>query len=189
MWIIDINGDKSITYQGALDELQQHQTPRWKSKVNISLCKRKRYHITDLEEICSIFDQVGPVVSHPEVHIPVKSLFPNKIGEYLKVTQRQLWKEYLFLKYEKNKNVSLLYPPIPIKYLPEGTNPSIHSFIKVLIKLNVLMYGNVLHATAKMGVIRFKVLILISPTFQWHMITRSEATLLLRICINSLLEF
>ena len=37
VWIISINVEEHITYQGALDELNNHQTPRGKSKVNISL--------------------------------------------------------------------------------------------------------------------------------------------------------
>ena len=37
VWIIAINGDELIPAQGALDELNLHQNPRGKSKVNISL--------------------------------------------------------------------------------------------------------------------------------------------------------
>ena len=48
--IIYINREVSIIYQGALGELNHHQTPRDKSKVKISLCRRKRYQKTDLEE-------------------------------------------------------------------------------------------------------------------------------------------
>ena len=33
------------------------------------------------------------------------------------------------------------------------------------------MHGNLLHTTVQMRVIRFKVLILISTTAQWHMLT------------------
>ena len=36
-WIMAINGEESITSQGALDELNHHQTPHGKSKVNVSL--------------------------------------------------------------------------------------------------------------------------------------------------------
>ena len=67
-----------------------------------------------------IFDQVRPVVSHLEVHLPKKSLTPKNIGECLSGPQRQFQKEALFVQYEKNKNVSILSDPIPIKYLPEG---------------------------------------------------------------------
>ena len=66
MWIVAINGEEPITDQGVLDELNRHQITREKSKINISLCTRKSYQRTDLEEICSIFDQVRPVVSHIE---------------------------------------------------------------------------------------------------------------------------
>ena len=69
----------------------------------------------------SIFDQVIPVVSPIEISIPKKPPIPKNIGEDLKVPQRQFWKEALFLKYDKNKNFSLISAPIPIKYLPERT--------------------------------------------------------------------
>ena len=48
---------------------------------------------------------------------------------------------------------------------------SIHSLLQVLGKATVLMYVNLLHATVKMGVLIFKVLVLISPTVLWHMLT------------------
>ena len=60
------------------------------------------------------------MVSHLEVSLLEKPLTPNKIGEYIKGHQRKLWKKPLFVKYYKNKNVSLLSYPIPIKYPPEG---------------------------------------------------------------------
>ena len=121
MWIIAINGEEPITYQGMLDEPNIHQNTRGKSKVKISLCRKKIYHRTDLEEICSRFDQVRPVVSHIEVHLPEKPLTPNNIGEALKDTQRQFYKQYLFVKYDREKNGSLLFSNIPIKYLSEET--------------------------------------------------------------------
>ena len=62
MWVVAINVEEPITYQGFLDELQCHQTPRGKYKVKISLCRRKIYHRTDIEDIRYIFDQVRPVV-------------------------------------------------------------------------------------------------------------------------------
>ena len=61
------------------------------------------------------------MVSHIEVHLPNKNPTPKNIGEGLKGPQRKFWKESLFVKYDKNKNISLLSDPIPIKYLPEGT--------------------------------------------------------------------
>ena len=75
----------------------------------------------DLEEICSRFDQVRPVVSHLEVRLPKKPPTPNIIGDALGGPQRQFWKEALFVQYDKNKNVSLLSDPTPIKFLPEET--------------------------------------------------------------------
>ena len=52
--IIDINVEEPITAQGALDELNRHQTLRVKSKVNISLFRNMSYRRTYLEEIRSI---------------------------------------------------------------------------------------------------------------------------------------
>ena len=62
VWIIDINGEEPIKSQGTLDELNLHQTPRGKSKFNISLFIRKRYQRTYLEDSSFRFDQVRPVV-------------------------------------------------------------------------------------------------------------------------------
>ena len=105
----------------------------WKSKVNISICRRKSYQRTYIENICSIFDQARPVVSHLEVHLLKKPPTPKNISEGLKGPQRQFWKESLFVKYDKNKNVSLILNPIPIKYTPEGTK-ILHSLIYPSIK-------------------------------------------------------
>ena len=61
------------------------------------------------------------MVSHLEVCLPKKPPTPNNIGEGLSGTQRQLRKDALFVKYDKNRNVRLLSAPTPIKPLPEGT--------------------------------------------------------------------
>ena len=68
-----------------------------------------------LEVIHYRFDQFRPVVSHIEVSLPEKPLTPDNIGEYLKGTQRYLWKEVFFVKYDKNINVSLISDTISIK--------------------------------------------------------------------------
>ena len=47
--IVTINGEEPITSQGALDEINCHQTPCGKSNINISLCRSKSYQRTDLE--------------------------------------------------------------------------------------------------------------------------------------------
>ena len=121
LWIITINGEEPIIDQGALDELNRHQNPHGKSKVKISLCIRKSWQIKNIEYICSIFDQVLPVVSHHEFRLSEKLCTPKKIGEALKVPERKWCKKALFVKYYKNKNVNLLPDTIPIKYLYEGT--------------------------------------------------------------------
>ena len=120
---------KGLPHLGVIDELSLRQTPRGKPKVKISICRKKSYQRTDIEYIISRFDQVRPVVLHLEVCLQKKPHKPNNIGEGSKVPQRQLWKEDLFVQYEKNKNFSLLLDPIPIKYFPEGK--------KVLYSLNV----------------------------------------------------
>ena len=49
----------------------------------------KSYQRTDIDDIRSKFDQVRPVVSHLEFHLPEKPFTPKKIGEYLKRPQNQ----------------------------------------------------------------------------------------------------
>ena len=73
------------------------------------------------------------MVSHLEVRLPKKPPTPNNIGDALGSPQRQFWKEALFVQYDKNKNVSLLSDPIPIKILPEGTKVP-RSLIAPIIK-------------------------------------------------------
>ena len=84
MWIIVTSREETITYQGAIDKLNQHRTPHRKSKVKVSLCRGKRYQRTYIEEINYRFYQVRPVVSHIEFHLTDKTLTPNNIGEDLK---------------------------------------------------------------------------------------------------------
>ena len=67
-----------------LYELQSYQTQRGKSKLDISLFRRKIYQLTDIEEICSIFNQVWPVVSHLEFSLPENPRTPKEIRESLK---------------------------------------------------------------------------------------------------------
>ena len=93
MWIITINRKEIITAQGEFDELNFHQTPHGKSKVKISLCRRKSYQRTEIEEIISRFYQFRFVVSHIQVCLPNKPPTPNNIGEVLKVPQRNYGKK------------------------------------------------------------------------------------------------
>ena len=62
VWMIAINGEDPIKSQFVLDELNCHKTPRVKSNIKISLCRRKSYQRTDIEDIHSRFYQVIPVV-------------------------------------------------------------------------------------------------------------------------------
>ena len=111
------------------------------------------------------------MVSHIEVRLPKKPPTPKNVGGGLSGFQRKLWKEALFVQYNKNKNVILLSDPITIKSLPEGKNSSIHSLLLVLRKVTVLMHGKKLHTTVQMVVLRLKVLVFINHTAQWHMLT------------------
>ena len=147
MWVIAINGKEPVAAQVTLDELNHHQTPRVKYKVNISLFRRKSYQRTDLEDIHSVFDQVVPVVSHIEVRLPKKPLTPKNIGEVLNGPRRQFLKKDLFVQYDKSKYFSLLLATIPIKYLPEGQKYSVHSLLLALRKVTVLVHINLLNAT------------------------------------------
>ena len=115
VWIIDINGKDPIIYQVAIDELHHHYNQCGKCKVNISLCRRKSYEKTYIKYIWSIFDQVRPVFSHLEVSLPGKTIAAKNIDKDLKGPQIQFCKETLFLKCEKNKNVSLLSATTAIK--------------------------------------------------------------------------
>ena len=72
------------------------------------------------------------MVSHLGVCLPKKPPTPKNIGEALGGSQRQFWIEVLFFKYDKNKNVSLLSAPTPIKYLPEGSK-----FLRSLIGTSI----------------------------------------------------
>ena len=53
VWVVPINEEDPITYQGALDEIKHHKNPFEKSKINISICIRKSYQRTYLEELWS----------------------------------------------------------------------------------------------------------------------------------------
>ena len=111
------------------------------------------------------------MVSHLEFRLPNKPPTPNNICAALGGPQRQLWKEPLFVKYDKNKKSSLISALIQIKSFPEGKNSSVHSFLLVLSKVTFMMHVNLLHITVKMGFIKLKVFILINHTVQWHMLT------------------
>ena len=174
MWVVAINVEELITDRVVLDKLQIHQTPQEKPKVKISLCRRKSYYSADIEEIRSKFDQVRPVVSHIDVHFLEKPHTPKNIGEALKDPKRKFCKNAFFVQYEK-KTILYFYS------IPYQSNPSlmeqmscVHLLIQLLRKVDVLMHVKLLHATIQMGVLRFKVLILISPTVQCHTLTPSE---------------
>ena len=55
--------------------------------------------------------------------------------------------------------------------------------------MTVMIHRNVLHTTVLIGVIRFKLLILIIPIVPWNTLNHSEPTLLSRLYIDSLPGF
>ena len=106
--IISIYVQEPITNKGALSGLQHYQTKQGKYKAKIFLCRRKIYQLTDIETLWSRLYRTRPVVSHLEVILPQKHKVPKIIVEAIKVTQFQLWKEALFVKYYKKNNVNIL---------------------------------------------------------------------------------
>ena len=90
---------------------------------------------------------------------------------------------------ERTKMPAFFWLPSQSKTSLKEQNSYVHSFLLVLSKVTVLMRVSLFCTTVQIVVLRFKVLILISPTFQWHMLTPSESTLLSRPCIDSLLGF
>ena len=110
-----------------LDELNLHQAPHVKSKIKISLCRRKSYQRTYLEEIRSRFDQVRPVVSHLEVCLPNKPPTPKNIGEGLKVPKRQFWKKPYLWNITRTKMSAFFCPPP--NQIPPWRKKFLHSLI------------------------------------------------------------
>ena len=51
------------------------------------------------------------MVSHIEVSLPEKPITPNNIGEDIKSPHKQIWKEDLFVKHEKNKSSTFFRLP------------------------------------------------------------------------------
>ena len=106
--------------------------------------------------IHSSFYQFKPVVSHPEVSLPDKSPTPKNIGEGLKGPERQLWKEALFVQYDKNKIPAFFQIPSQSNPSLKKKNSSVHSLLLVLRMVNFLINGSLLQATLKMGVLMLK---------------------------------
>ena len=111
MWFISINVEEPITAQGEFDEINSHQNPHGKSKINISLCIRNIYQRTDLEDICPIFYLSRPVFSNLELCLPEKPISPKNIGEALKCHRRPFCKEYLFCNMTRTKMSALFWTP------------------------------------------------------------------------------
>ena len=73
----------------------------------------------------------------------------------------------------RTKFTALFWIPSQSNPSLKGKKSSVHSFLLILSKVTVMMNRNLFHATVKMGAFILKVLVLINPTFQWHMMTIS----------------
>ena len=72
-----------------------------------------------MEEFRSLFDQIIPVVSHLEVFLPQKPLLAKNIGHAIKGPQHHLWKENLFVQYDKEIVSTYYQPQLTIQSLPK----------------------------------------------------------------------
>ena len=74
------------------------------------------------------------MVSHLEVFLPEKPPTPRKIGEGLKGPQRKLWKEPLFVQYEKKKISAFFW------ILPQSNTSMMKKFLCSLIAYSTKEY-------------------------------------------------
>ena len=86
-----------------------------------------------------------------------------------------------FVQYDQKKFSTFFRVPYLSNPFLVEKRASVKSLLQVLSKVAVIMNGNVLHYTVKMGVLIFKVLILISHTVPWHTLTPSESEFLLQL--------
>ena len=93
------------------------------------------------------------MVSHIEVSFPEKPITTNNIGEAIKGPHKQIWKEYLFVKYDKNKISTFFWIPYQSNNSLMEQVSSVHLFLQVSRNANVPMHGYLLCATVKMVVI------------------------------------
>ena len=84
-----------------------------------------------IENIWSKFDQVIPVVSHFEVSIINKHIAPNHIGDAIKVPQKQILKEALFVKYDNNKYSTFFWITCQSNTSIMEQRSSVHLFLQV----------------------------------------------------------
>ena len=126
------------------------------------------------------------MVSHLEVCLPEKPPNPNSLGEGLTLPQSKYTRELYLWNMKRTKIPAFLWLPPQSNNSLKEQKYSFQSFFQVLRKVTVLINENLLQTTVQMGVLIFKVFLLISPTLQWHMLTPSESTLLSWICIDLL---
>ena len=90
------------------------------------------------------------MVSHIEVSLPEKPITPNKIGEAIKGTHKQIRKEVLFVKYDKCKFSTFFQLPYKSNTSLEAQRSYVHLFIQVSSNATVPMHGDFFYATVKM---------------------------------------
>ena len=93
------------------------------------------------------------MVTHIEVSLTEKHITPNNIGEAIKGPHKQIWKEALLVKYEKNKSSTFFRLPHQSNTLFMEQRSSVHLFLQVSRNETVPMHGDLLCATMKMVVI------------------------------------
>ena len=129
------------------------------------------------------------MVSHLEVIIPDKLSYQRTLVKVYRVLRDNYGKIIYFCNMTRTEISALFRLPYQSNPSLKEKNHFVHSLLKILRKVTVMMHRKLLHANAQVVVIRFKALIFISPTVQWNMLTHSEPTLLSQICIDSLPGF
>ena len=93
------------------------------------------------------------MVSHIEVSLQEKPTTPNTIGESIKCPHKQIWKEALFVKYDKNKSSTLFWLPCQSNTSLMEQRSYVNLFLQVSCNATVPMHVYLLYGTVKMGVI------------------------------------
>ena len=101
-------------------------------EITIGLVKRKASHLTELEPIRSLFDQIESqkyelqendilLSSNYLVTSPTEIKAPRDIKQMLSCPHRHLWKSAIYEQYDKNHRLLLLSVPFSIDQLPEDS--------------------------------------------------------------------
>ena len=93
------------------------------------------------------------MVSHTEVSLPENPITPNNIGEAIKGLYKQIWKESLFVKYDKKNSSTFFRQPYQSNTSLMEKRSSVKLFLQVSSNSAVPTHVYLLYATLKMGVI------------------------------------